>query len=301
MMDADDIAFMRQEIKRQVQLVLFGAAGKTAQNIEDIQEMVPGMATIPDRPVAHPYGFASRASQGTISCVIRCGDHAGNRMVFSHRDQFRPKDIEEGETAIYSSKFYQLRAGNKKIRMGFTSDNTDAGFAGQSSFTMVDEPGSENTTLVGKLGQLVQFTKDGSVTIVSKDGSYLSLNAEKGEFSLVSKDGNVIGAGPGGITIADKSGKNSVSMDGTGTLQVFGGDTVVISSGQVNVKGGAVNLGNTPTDFGVLCNMLVIWLNTHTHLGNLGAPTSPPMIPALPASPAFGGTFGSSSIGMSAS
>jgi phage gp45-like len=302
MMDAEDIAFMRAEIKRQVQLVLFGSAGTTTSLVEDIQEMMPGMGTIPTRPVSHPYGFVSRAMTGTISCVIRCGDHAGNRMIFGHRDQYRPMDIAEGETAIYSSKFYQVRCGNAEVRLGFTTDNTDAGFAGQSSFTIVNEPGSENLTLVSKLGQLLQFTSDGSVNLVSKDGSYLSLNATNGEISFVSKDGNVFAAGAAGITIADKSGKNSVSMDGSGTIQVFGGETVVVSAGQVNLKGGAINLGNTPIDFAVLCNFLVLWLNTHTHeVIMLGAPTSPPLVPAIPASPLTGGTFGSSAVQVSAS
>jgi phage gp45-like len=302
MMDADDISFMRSEIKRQVQLVLFGSAGTNTPMTENIQEMLPGMPTIPDRPVMHSYGFVSRAPQDTISVVIRCGDHAGNRMVIGHRDQFRPPDIAEGECAFYSSKFYQARMGNDHLRMGFTTDNTDAGFAGQSSFTIVNEPGSENITFVSKLGQLIQLSSDGSVTIASQDGSYLSMNATNGEISFVSKDGNVIGAGPGGITIADKSGKNLISMDGKGVLQAFGGDTAVLSAGQVNVKGGAVKLGNTPTDFVTCANLLVAAFNAHKHTsGPPGSPTSTPLDPAVPATSTSGGTFGSSAVSVSPS
>jgi hypothetical protein len=33
----------------------------------------------------------------------------------------------------------------------------------------------------------------------------------------------------------------------------------------------------------VLGQSLVLALNTHTHLGNLGAPTSPPVVPFTPA------------------
>lgn len=301
-MDGDDIAFMRQEIKRQVQLVLFGSAGATTPMTEDIQEMIPGMSTIPERPVMHPYGFASRAAMNTISCVIRCGDHAGNRMIFGHRDQFRPPDLNEGESAQYSSKFYQVRTSNTQVRMGFTTDNTDAGFAGQASLTVNNEAGSENFTFVSKLGQLIQCTPDGSLTIVSKDGSYLSLNASNGEISFVSKDGNVISAGSGGITIADKSGANLISMDGVGNLQVFGGDSVVVSAGQVNVKGGAVNLGNSPSDFACLANALTIFFNTHIHpTTSPGAPTGPPIVPAIPATPLSGGSFGSSSVAVAPS
>ncbi len=144
MMDADDVTFMREEIKRQVQLVLFGSAGTNTQLVEDIQEMIPGMATIPTRPVMHPYGFASRAIMNTISCVIRCGDHAGNRMVFGHRDQYRPSDLNEGETAIYSSKYYQVRVSNTGITIGFTTDNTMSGFSNQANISLSNESGQQS-------------------------------------------------------------------------------------------------------------------------------------------------------------
>jgi phage gp45-like len=302
MIDAEITRFIRDEIKRQMDVILAGSTGDNSKIVnEDIENMYPGMPTILQRPVMHPYGFVSRAPAKTLQVVGKQGEHLGNRVVLGHRDGARPTDLASGESQQYSSTFYAVRASKDKLRFGQTTDGTDAGFAGQTSFTLSNEPGAEGFTFVTKKGSLIQMTFDGSINIVSSDGSYLNLNSNTGEFSLVSKDGNVIAAGAGGITIADKSGKNSVSMDGSGVIQVFGGDTVVVSAGQVNLKGGAVNLGNSPSDFATLCNALVLLFNTHMHPTAAPGPPSPPLVPAIPATPLSGGSFGSSAVQVSPS
>lgn len=117
MMDSEDVAFMRAEIKRQVQIILFGTTGNTTPDAqtEDIQQMTPGMTTITSRPVMHPYGFASRAPTNTLSVVTRCGDHAGNRMVMGHRDAKKPAVANPGESAQYSAGGYVFRCQNGKV------------------------------------------------------------------------------------------------------------------------------------------------------------------------------------------
>lgn len=102
MTDAHIISFIREEIRRQVQIILSGKAGQNEVDREDIDEMIPGMPTITDRPVMHPYGFASRAARGTQNIVARQGDHASSRIVIGHRDQNRPSNLEEGESSVYS-------------------------------------------------------------------------------------------------------------------------------------------------------------------------------------------------------
>lgn len=301
-MDAETTRFIREEIKRQMDVILSGESGENDKVVnEDIQNMYPGMPTILSRPVMHPYGYVSRAPKKTLQVIGKQGEHLGNRVVLGHRDGDRPIDLKEGEGATYSSEFYQVRVSNDKIRIGQSTDGTDTGYAGQTCFTISNESGSEGFTFQTKQGSLIQLSPTGSVNIVASDGSYLSMNTDTGEISFVSKDGNIFAAGAGGITIADKSGKNSVSMDGSSTIQVFGGDTVVVSAGQVNLKGGAVNLGNTPSDFATLCNMLVLFFNTHMHPTAAPGPPSPPLVPALPATPLSGGSFGSSAVQVSAS
>lgn len=103
MHDSDTIRLVRQEIKRQLITILSGQAGANDQvETETIDNMYPGSPSIPDRPVMHPYGFASRAPVKTIGVTGRQGDDPTNRIVLGHRDSKRPKDIGAGDVVIYS-------------------------------------------------------------------------------------------------------------------------------------------------------------------------------------------------------
>jgi hypothetical protein len=107
MLDANDIRFIRQEIARQLDVILSGSAGDNATVIsETIESLYPGSPPIINRPVMHPYGFASRASKGTISVTAKQGSHPGNRLILGHRDKSRPTNIEDGETVIYNVAGY---------------------------------------------------------------------------------------------------------------------------------------------------------------------------------------------------
>lgn len=122
MIDADIKKFIREEIRRQVMVILPGSSGENDQQSETISQMYPGMADQPARPVMHPYGFVSRAAQGTIQVVGRNGDHPANRMVLGHRDKNRPSDLSSGESAVYSFGKYQVRVKNELLEIGKDGD-----------------------------------------------------------------------------------------------------------------------------------------------------------------------------------
>lgn len=102
MIDAEVIRFIRQEIDKQMNIVLSGVAGNSDGLTEDIQQLYPSMPTIPERPVMHPFGLMSAAPDGTISVTARQGSYAGNRMVIGHRDGEAPSVV-EGETIVYDN------------------------------------------------------------------------------------------------------------------------------------------------------------------------------------------------------
>lgn len=56
-----------------------------------------------------------------------------------------------------------------------------------------------------------------------------------------------------------------------------------IETGTVNLKGSKVNVGENAAR-GILHEGLIDWLSTHTHTGNMGSPTSPPVAPLISAS-----------------
>lgn len=117
-MEADIRRFIREEIRRQVNIILSGSTSDTTEATETIDNLFPGMPSIPTRPVMHPYGYASRASKGTISVVGRQGEHVGNRLVLGHRDKNRPTDLSEGEVVVYSFGTYKLYFRNDRVSVG---------------------------------------------------------------------------------------------------------------------------------------------------------------------------------------
>jgi hypothetical protein len=103
MNESDIRRLIRNEIRREMDVILPGLSSGNDHFSEAILDLYPGMPEIAPRPVMHPAGFVSRAVNGTIQVNGRNGEHSGNRMVLGHRDKLRPGDINQGEMAIYSS------------------------------------------------------------------------------------------------------------------------------------------------------------------------------------------------------
>lgn len=118
MMDAEQTRFIRDEIRRQMNVILNAESGQNDTQTETVNKLFPGMPGINSRPIMHPFGFVSRAAQGTISVIARIGDHFGNRMVIGHRDKNRPSDLAEGESAVYSVGGYTVKIANGKVQLG---------------------------------------------------------------------------------------------------------------------------------------------------------------------------------------
>lgn len=117
-----DEKWVRDEIKRQLNIILNASAGENTTSTETINQLFPGMPGITARPVMHPYGFVSRAVKGIISVTAKIGDHFGNRLVLGHRDKDRPTNLDEGESAVYSMGGYTIRMKNGKIELGKGED-----------------------------------------------------------------------------------------------------------------------------------------------------------------------------------
>lgn len=116
-MDGEAIRFIREEVRKQVNIILNGQAGNNDQFSEDINNLYPGCPTIPLRPVMHPYGFGSRAPTGTLQITARNGEHPGNRLILGHRDANRPT-LNAGETILYNQFGQQIYLEDGKIHIG---------------------------------------------------------------------------------------------------------------------------------------------------------------------------------------
>lgn len=143
-----------------------------------------------------------------------------------------------------------------------------------------DKDGEEMILVVEATnGHLLVMNKDG---IRLKDGANnheVVLNADGITVTDGANSTNSVKLESGGITVADKNG-NKVSLEGGGvTVEA---SSVVVKSNDVTIGDGVMTepfvLGQT---FMTNVASFIAALATHTHLGNLGAPTSPPMPPPM--------------------
>ncbi len=107
-MDSEQVRFIREEVKKQLNIILNANTGTTTTQTEDIDNMFGITPSILGRPIMHPFGFVSRAVQGTVSIIARVGADFHNRITLGHKDINRPSDLEEGETCAYSSSGYRI-------------------------------------------------------------------------------------------------------------------------------------------------------------------------------------------------
>ena len=121
MIDAELKRYIDLSIRQQLQIITSGAAGASTPTTEDINSLMPGMPTLTNRPIMHPYGFVSRAKKGTISVTAQQGDHPGNKLTLGHRDGNAPS-VDEGESAQYSFGGYRVVCKNGEIFVGKGED-----------------------------------------------------------------------------------------------------------------------------------------------------------------------------------
>lgn len=98
-------------------------------------------------------------------------------------------------------------------------------------------------------------------------------------------------SGSEAIKITDAKNSNTVTLDNAGiSIQDNFGNSVTLASGGVTIKSSQIKLGEGASAeklvLGTTLNtILSSWfasLAAHTHVGNLGAPTSPPTPPLIP-------------------
>jgi hypothetical protein len=74
------------------------------------------------------------------------------------------------------------------------------------------------------------------------------------------------------------------TQDG-GQLRVvieMGQDQIRMENNQVIINSNNIKLGESAVEAIIRGNTFQAYFNSHTHIGNLGAPTSPPVVPSTP-------------------
>lgn len=120
----------------------------------------------------------------------------------------------------------------------------------------------------------------GKIEVVTKAGHQVTLDDAAGKVTLADKAGNklVFDANANSLTI-ESAGNQQQTVGGNLTINVTGTATVSAPSG-VTIDSTSIKLGSSAALTLVNDTFLDIF-NSHFHVGNMGAPTSPPTIPAI--------------------
>ncbi len=130
--------------------------------------------------------------------------------------------------------------------------------------------------------KIIKTLKGHTIQLEDADGDEMLMLLE-------ATNGNVVVLNKDGIKITDAK-QNIVTMDDNGIkVEDKNGNVVTMEAAGVTIKSTAINIGDSATDPLVLGQKLSLALTNwytafaaHTHVGNLGAPTSPPTPPVAP-------------------
>jgi len=120
----------------------------------------------------------------------------------------------------------------------------------------------------------------GKVELKTKAGHVITMDDAGGTVTLSDKVGNklVLDANANSLTV-QTSGNQDQSVGGNLTINVTGTATISAPSG-VTIDSTSIKLGSSAA-LTLVNDMFLDIFNAHFHVGNLGAPTSPPTIPAI--------------------
>ena len=88
-----------------------------------------------------------------------------------------------------------------------------------------------------------------------------------------------------GLNLALGDAKVQLDTQDGGQLRIvieMGDDQIRMENNKVIVNSNNIELGEAATESVIKGNIFQTYFNNHTHLGNLGGPTSPPVIPSDP-------------------
>ena len=219
------------------------------------------------------------------------------KTVKGHTIQLEDKDDEEMILIVEAKNKHVVCLDKLGIRI------TD----GQHQHTVTfDENGIK--TVDGVTRHEVTLDKGGIKVTDGKNKHEINLEGDGIVFTDGVNAGNKISMEGAGLTVADKN-RNQLVLDSSGVLaKNAAGSRVAIEAAGITVESGAgallvdatgVKLGGSAAQLSLVVGELLTpiittfltLLNTHTHIGNLGAPTSPPVAPmTLVLDPAFSKT-----------
>lgn len=138
---------------------------------------------------------------------------------------------------------------------------------GEYHKTMLGGKTTDGVFKAGAAALIKEDWTDEQIVRTFKSGLVIKEDGKNDVITITTKGGVV-------ATVDGKGNKMSIKA-GSAEILIDGG------SGKISIKGEMIDLGSSVSDFVTMFTQLSTAFNTHTHMGNLGVPTSPPMAPLL--------------------
>jgi len=140
-----------------------------------------------------------------------------------------------------------------------------------------DTKDKEAIYFVHKTGTQMAFDQEGSIKQATFGGNLVYLNEKDGSVNIIAKNKANIKVSKD-ITIVDGSGKQFITLDGTGKISIVADSDVTLNAQRVNVNGGSISLGANASFSAVIGENLATLFDAHIHptaVGPSGPPTPP--------------------------
>jgi uncharacterized protein involved in type VI secretion and phage assembly len=138
-----------------------------------------------------------------------------------------------------------------------------------------DTSDNQAITVLHAVGAQVKIDKNGSVLVANQKGTFLFLNADAGETTLLDEHGNLLTFTKDAAVVSAKDG-TSVQIT-AGVVAINAKDKIQLTAKDVILDSGTVSLGKGAALSAVVGEELLASLLTHTH----GGPGSPPVFAPL--------------------
>ncbi len=161
---------------------------------------------------------------------------------------------------------------------------------GTTEVPIANGPDGAETDVAPVTRRVMKTTKGHTIQLEDADDDELVLihEATNGNTVKLDADGITVTDGANsnevvmstdGVAVTDANG-NSIEMTSSGiTIADSNGNEIAMASGGISVGSGATEAFVHGTTFALNVTNFLTSLSTHTHVGNMGAPTSPPTAP----------------------
>lgn len=272
---------------------LFGTFCGIVENVKDPEKLGRVKVRVPhvygfigqnDLPWALPAGMpaGNSASSGGFTHLPEPGDQVFVRFLDGEPEkpiwEWGPQTV-DGAAQL---KLHQYQAAGKTVGPPIR--------AGWTRYGHTVELNSDGVIVTSSQGYSLALTNggddepSGTVDFSTPKGAKLEIDDSSGDWTAYAIENVNLNIGD---TVALQS--RALDFDVTDSVRVVAGTAVDLEAGtDINIKFQALylNSGKEPFVLGnqlvQFLNSLLIWLTTHTHgNGNLGSPTTPPLIPPV--------------------